>query len=213
MSVRSWSASALLSLAAVLGCVTAPSAMAEGNAAAGKTLAYTCLGCHGVENYKNAYPDYRVPKLVGQHPEYLVVALTAYKTQERSHATMHSHAASMNDQDMQDVAAYLAGDVIKSSGTKPVGTAPAVVATCQACHGADGVGITGIYPTLSGQHPDYIEKALNDYRSGKRRNAVMGAFAQALKPEDIKAVAHYFSQQRPALQTLYRPTSRYTAAK
>ncbi len=213
MSVRSWSASALLSLVAVLGCVAAPVAQAAGDAAAGKTLAYTCLGCHGIDNYRNAYPDYRVPKLAGQHPEYLVVALTAYKSQERSHATMHSHAASMNDQDMQDVAAYLSGGAIKSSGAKPVGTAPAVVATCQACHGADGVGITGIYPTLSGQHADYIEKALNDYRSGKRRNAVMGAFAQTLKPEDIKAVAHYFSQQRPALQTLYRPTSRYTAAK
>ena len=111
------------------------------------------------------------------------------------------------------MAAYLSGEVIKSSGAKPVGTAPAVVATCQACHGSDGVGIVGLYPTLSGQHPDYIEKALNDYRSGKRRNAVMGAFAQALKPEDIKAVARYFSQQRPALHTISRKTAPVVAAK
>ena len=176
-------------------------------------LAYTCLGCHGIDNYKNAYPEYRVPKLGGQHPEYLVIALKAYASKERSHATMHSHAATLSDKDMEDVAAYLSGEVIKSSGAKPVGTAPAVVATCQACHGTDGVGIVGLYPTLSGQHPDYIEKALNDYRSGKRRNAVMGAFAQALKPEDIKAVARYFSQQRPALHTLSRKTAPVVAAK
>lgn len=213
MSVRSWSASALLSLAAVMGCVAAPQAQAAGDAAAGKVLAYTCLGCHGIDNYKNAYPEYRVPKLGGQHPEYLVIALKAYASKERSHATMHSHAATLSDKDMEDVAAYLSGEVIKSSGAKPVGTAPAVVATCQACHGTDGVGIVGLYPTLSGQHPDYIEKALNDYRSGKRRNAVMGAFAQALKPEDIKAVARYFSQQRPALHTLSRKTTPVVAAK
>jgi cytochrome c553 len=214
MSVRSWSYPVLALLVLVSGGFAASTAQAEGNAAQGKLLGYTCLGCHGVDNYRNAYPNYSVPKLVGQHPEYLVIALNAYKSGERSHGTMHAQASSYSDQDMLDLSLYLAGEPVKSAaGAKPAVTPPAAVATCSACHGTDGVGIVNIYPTLAGQHADYIEQALNDYRAGRRRNAVMGAFAAALKPADIKAVALYFSQQKPALQTLARPTSRYSAAK
>jgi cytochrome c553 len=205
MSVRSWSYPVVLTLAAVFGAA-ATDAQAAGDAAHGKTLGYTCLGCHGVENYKNAYPNYSVPKLSGQHPEYIVQALKEYKSGERGHATMHAHAASLSDQDMEDIAAYFSGVPIKSSaGATGAGDAPAAVNTCQACHGRDGVGIMGTYPTLSGQHGDYIERALNEYRSGGRRNGIMGPFASQLKPEEIKAVARYFSKQKPALQTLDRP--------
>jgi cytochrome c553 len=62
------------------------------DAARGAKLAYTCHGCHGIPNYKNAYPVYSVPKLGGQHAGYLVVALKGYKAQERPHATMHAQA-------------------------------------------------------------------------------------------------------------------------
>ena len=213
MSVRSWSYPVVLSLVALIGAAVAPQAQAAGDAARGKTLGYTCLGCHGVVDYKNVYPTYSVPKLVGQHPENIVQALKEYKSGERGHATMHAHASSMSDQDMEDIAAYLSGAQIKAvAGAAAVGNAPAPVATCQACHGRDGVGIMGTYPTLSGQHADYLEQALAEYRAGSRRNGIMGPFASQLKPEDIKAVAEYFSKQRPALETLYRPTSRYSAA-
>ena len=77
MSVRSWSYPLLALLVLVFGGFAAAPAQAEGNAAQGKLLGYTCLGCHGVDNYRNAYPSYSVPKLVGQHPEYLVIALKA----------------------------------------------------------------------------------------------------------------------------------------
>ena len=52
----------------------------------GKELSYTCLGCHGIDGYRNAYPDYSVPKLEGQNPEYLVAALHGYREGDRSHA-------------------------------------------------------------------------------------------------------------------------------
>src|SRR6187431_1091371 len=80
-----------------------------GDATRGKALAYTCNGCHAIPNYKNVYPTYSVPKLHGQRPEYLVAALKAYKSGDRSHGTMHSQATTMNEQDMRDVAAFLAG--------------------------------------------------------------------------------------------------------
>ena len=153
-------------------------ASAAGDPVRGKTLGYTCLGCHGIETYKNVYPTYSVPRLRGQHPEYIVAALKAYGSSERGHATMHAHASSLSDQDMQDLAAYLGGEAIKpAKAAADAAGMPAAVATCAACHGRDGVGIMGIYPTLSGQHADYLEHTLNDYRSGARKNGIMAPFA------------------------------------
>jgi cytochrome c553 len=187
---------------AVLGLVLAAPAGAAGDPARGKTLGYTCLGCHGIEAYKNVYPTFSVPRLRGQHPEYIIAALKAYKSGERSHATMHAHATTLSDQDMQDLAAYLGGEPLKTAGGEPVGKAPTAVATCQACHGRDGVGIMGMYPTLSGQHADYLEHALVAYRSGARKNGLMAPFAVQLKPEEIKEVAEYFAHQKPELKTV-----------
>jgi cytochrome c553 len=180
-------------------------AQVVGDAARGAKLGYTCLGCHGIPNYKNVNPVYPVPKLGGQHPEYIVIALTAYKNGERSHGTMHAHASSMNEQDMADVAAFLAGTVIKAPATPAAANAvPKAAETCTACHGTDGIGIVAEYPTLSGQHADYLERALTDYKKGNRKNPVMAGFVGTLSAADIKALAAYFSQQRPSLHTSKR---------
>ena len=182
--------------------VCAP-AHSAGDAARGKELSYTCLGCHGIADYKNVYPTYSVPELAGQHPEYLVAALKEYKAGERSHATMHQQAASLSDQEMQDIAAYLGGDVLKPDAA-PVGTAPAKVALCGSCHGKNGVGITGDYPTLAGQHADYIARALHEYGHGDRKNAIMPNFVNGLTEQDIAEISEYFSKQSPPLHTAKR---------
>jgi cytochrome c553 len=177
----------------------------------GETLAYTCLGCHGVPNYKNAYPNYSVPKLNGQHRDYVIAALHAYRNGERSHATMHSQAASLSDRDMADIAAYLAGDPLKPG--EPEGKAPEVAQTCEACHGKDGVGITPLYPTLSGQHADYLARALLEYKKGGRKNPIMSNFATQLTGEQMEALAEYYAAQKPALATFDKPASRFTAGR
>jgi cytochrome c553 len=169
-----------------------------GNAERGATLAYTCLGCHGVANYKNSVPVYNVPRLRGQHADYLMLALQAYQSGERSHATMHANSSALDAQDLADVAAYLGGAPLQPS-TKPVGTPPASAQVCVACHGNDGVGITPQYPTLSGQHESYIVRALTDYKKGGRRNAIMAGFAAQLTDADIRQLAAYYAAQRPAL--------------
>jgi cytochrome c553 len=188
------------SAAIVLTLLTAMPGVATqaADAKRGAELGYTCHGCHGIENYKNAFPVYSVPKLGGQHAAYLVVALKAYGNKERGHATMHAHAAGMSETDMADVAAYLAGDEVKPTG-RAVGTAPKASHTCVACHGNDGVGILPEYPTLTGQHADYLAEVLRAYRSGERKNAVMAGMTTALTDEDIDALARYYAAQRPAL--------------
>ncbi len=94
--------------AAVLltGVSVTPAAGAAGDSAQGRLKAQTCLGCHGAPGMRNAYPGYRVPKLGGQHEQYLIDALRAYKAGQRPHPTMQAQAADLSDQDMADLAAF-----------------------------------------------------------------------------------------------------------
>ena len=73
----------------------------------GKEIAYTCLGCHGITGYKNAYPNYHIPRIAGQTDQYLLNALKDYKAGKRKHATMQAQAASFSDEDLANLAAYL----------------------------------------------------------------------------------------------------------
>ena len=89
------------------------------------------------------------------------------------------------------IALATAGLASGSTGSIAAGKAKAQV--CAACHGADGnKTLDGSYPKLAGQYPDYLSKALHDYKSGKRKNAIMGGQAQALSEKDIANLTSYF---------------------
>ena len=184
-----------------------------GDAANGQKIAYTCNGCHAIPNYKNVYPTYSVPKLHGQRPQYLLAALKEYKSGDRSHGTMHAQASSLSDQDMADLAAYLAGPNVlsESKSDVPATARPKASEVCLACHGTNGVGITADYPSLAGQHADYIERALHDYKKGGRKNPIMATFAGQVKDADVRVIAEYYSQRQPSLQTESRPSTILTA--
>jgi cytochrome c553 len=185
-------------------------AMLRGDPHRGKLNSYTCLGCHGIDDYKNAYPMYSVPKLEGQNPEYLAAALHGYRDGDRSHITMHDQAETLSDQDIADIAAYFAGTPLTPGG-KAHGAAPKAAELCVACHGQDGVAVASIYPSLAGQHQDYLVRALEEYRNGGRKNPIMKGFAQNLKEEDIAQIARYFSTLTPSLRTEPRPYSRFSS--
>ena len=72
----------------------------------GREKSETCLGCHAIEGYNNTYPTYKVPKLGGQHADYIISALKAYQKGERKHGTMHANASGLSDQDIIDIANY-----------------------------------------------------------------------------------------------------------
>ena len=97
----------LLGMAATLALFATAGAHAEGDKAAGRTLVYTCAGCHGIPGYSNAYPQYPVPKIAGQNEQYIINALHGYKSGERTHPTMMAQAQSLSDSDIQNIAAYL----------------------------------------------------------------------------------------------------------
>lgn|GEM_PF-89971 len=175
---------------------------AAGNAEQGRQLGFTCLGCHGIEGQRNAYPSFRVPRLGGQGRGYIENALRAYRDGTRPHPTMHAQASSLSDTDIENLLAWF-----ETSGTaSDVATAEQVAGVaaagiCVTCHGADSEGVVPQPPVLAGQHADYLVHALKQYKDGTRTGNVMVAFAAALSDADIALIANYYASQ-DGLETL-----------
>jgi cytochrome c553 len=185
---------ALILISPVLA-VSSACAQQAGDAARGAVLADTCMGCHGIKGYRNAYPSFHVPKLGGQNADYIVIALQGYKDQTRAHNTMHAQVATMTVEDMRDIAAYLSGESAPKAAATVAGGAQELVATCAACHGEAGISPSPTWPNLAGQHRDYLEHAIRQYKTGARKDPVMGAQAQTIKDEDIALIAKYYAAQ------------------
>jgi cbb3-type cytochrome c oxidase subunit III len=67
---------------------------------------------------------------------------------------------------------------------------------CAACHGVDGNSLTPTYPKLAQQHPEYLVKQLQEFKSGKRVNPLMVGFASMLSDEDMKNVAYWVAAKK-----------------
>lgn len=109
----------IVALAAALaaGSAAAQSGASAGDAAKGRQKVQMCQGCHGIDGWRTAYPEvYSVPKIAGQQPAYLVAALKAYRSGDRSHPSMKAIAASLTDADMANLAAYYAQSGVQTAG-------------------------------------------------------------------------------------------------
>lgn len=196
----------LAALAALAVLASTPWAAAQqtlqGDPERGRDLAVTCMGCHGIPGYRNAYPSFRVPKLGGQKAAYVVTALTAYREGTRPHPTMHAQASSLDDQDIADIAAWVgqAGTAADDVDAQTSGLPEAAV-TCVACHGTAGVNIVPPSPVLSGQHRDYLMHALRQYKEQARGMNVMNAMAAGLTEAQMEQITTFYSS-RDGLDTL-----------
>ena len=104
-------AAALLPLA-----VAAQTPPAPGDPNKGRQKVAMCQGCHGIPGWRTAVPEvYRVPKLSGQNPQYIVAALKQYKSGDRGHPSMKAIAASLTDDDMANLAAYYAQEPLTTA--------------------------------------------------------------------------------------------------
>ncbi len=183
---------------AVLGFLGISAANAAGDIERGRVLADTCKGCHAVDTYNNVYPTYHVPRIGGQSADYLAAALKEYRAGNRDHSTMTAQAAAYSDEEIADLAAFLASVVPPLEAKPAKGEAPAAAVTCKACHGETGIGQISVYPYLAGQHQNYLEQALAAYKSGARKGGnagIMQAQLMNLSDEDLKAIAAYYAQQ------------------
>ena len=161
-------------------------------------LSSTCLGCHGVVSYNNIYPTYKVPKLGNQHKDYIVAALKAYRSGERSHTTMKAHAANLSDLDIDKIADYFSSFKAKIATPEDVKIIDEAN-SCVGCHGVDGNSEVPTFPRIAGQYEDYLYQSLKSYKNGKRNNAIMNGVASTLNDDQMKKLSKYFASQKGML--------------
>ena len=181
----------------ILALTGAQATVQAADAEAGKIAFETCRGCHSIPNYSNVYPTYYVPKIGGQRAGYIVSALKAYKENNRPHGTMKANAYDLSDETIENIAEYLAslesqGHSSPTDGDKDVGKK--LAESCVVCH-AEGpdADAGGNIPRLAGQHGNYLVKAIKDYQSGKRNNALMQSTVKDLSEEDLENISAYFA--------------------
>ncbi len=201
----------LLASVIVLGAVSQV-AMAEGDAAAGKTKAAACFACHGADG-NSAAPTF--PKLAGQGERYLIKQIHDIKAKTRSVPAMAGLTDNLSDQDIADIAAYFAGQTTSMDQAKKeplakgeqifrAGIRDRGVPACTACHTPTGSGnaLAG-FPRLGGQHADYVATQLKAYRAGADGDSAgrandgdtmpMRSVAAHLSDSEIAALANYVS--------------------
>ena len=96
--------------------------------------------------------------------------------------------------------AFAASALASPTGNAAAGKKKA--GTCAACHGDGNKTLNDTYPKLAGQYPEYLSKAMHEYKSGKRKNAIMGAQAQTLSEQDIADLSAYFASLKPQIHDL-----------
>lgn len=163
----------------------------------GRTLAQTCLACHGqaalTVSDSPDRPAYRVPLLQGQQPGYLLDALRQYRNGIRRSAVMQPFAQSLAEGDLADVAAFLAGPPLQSRADGPTTAPEGAGRVCGSCHGLDGVGRLPESPSLAGQANDYLVKTIVDYKQLLRPNRDMAAFLEKVDAAEMHIIADYYS--------------------
>lgn len=199
-----------LALSVVIAAISS-SAYAEGNAEAGKTKIVVCSACHGMDG--NSMID-MYPKLAGQHATYLEKQLHDFRSAAqtggkdgRMDPIMAGMSIALSDQDILDISAFFASQAIQGTEVKDIpaegeklykgGDVARGITACMACHGPDGKGAAQAgFPSLAGQHTNYIKIQLTKFRESGRHNDLNGMMqdvAKKLTDSDIDALSKYIS--------------------
>lgn len=185
------------------------SAMAEGDAEAGKAKSATCAACHGADGNSLA-PTF--PKIAGQGERYLIKQIKDIRDGNRQVPAMAPFVAGLSDTDVADLAAYFSAQVPTTGGAKEElvelgqriyrgGIESKGVPACLACHGPDGKGIEAAgFPRLAGQHDAYTQAQLTAFSMNQRTNdgdtRMMRDIAYRLHTTEIEAVSSYIQGLR-----------------
>lgn len=180
--------------------------MAGGDPAAGQSTSIICAGCHGSDGNSSNELN---PKLAGQGENYLVKQLTDFKSGARKEQHMSPMVEAISKQDIPNLAAWFAGQSRKASPNKTVnpqgkqifhnGVDKKGIAACDGCHAEDGKGNDAVgFPSLAGQHAEYIAKQLKDFRAGVRSNdnGMMQNVAKGLSDKEIQVLGKYVESMR-----------------
>lgn len=203
--------STVLALSAAASFANAPATdaaapKAKPDVAKGEASFATCASCHGADGNSGTPTN---PKLAQQHPEYLVKQLQEFKSGKRANAIMMGFASGLSEDDMKNIAFWLASNKAKTGFAKDKelvalgeriyrgGIQDRQIAACAGCHSPTGAGIPAQYPRLSGQHAEYVTTQLTNFRDGIRKNSLqMNQVAAKLNDREIRALADYIAGLR-----------------
>lgn len=162
-----------------------------------------CAACHGPQGISTTI---QWPNLAGQHPKYLSKQLKDMQTGQRSVPTMQGIVASLQEQDIKELADYYA-KIPAAQGSTPQkylkrgeqlyrgGDFNKRISACIACHGPKGTGNAQAgFPLIAGQHAAYTMQQLFAFKNGSRSNDlnhIMHDISKKMNKEDMEAVAHY----------------------
>ncbi len=158
---------------------------------AGEVLARNhCSSCHD-------QGEAGVAKISGLSFDYLLAAMVAYQNRDRPHAIMGDAVAGMSIYDLEKLAFYYAAqppqNSVPASGLAESGVDPALVASCNDCHGEGGNSRKKSVPSLAGQERDYLVSALQAYRQGEREHAKMARAVAPLSRAEMEALADHYA--------------------
>lgn len=207
--MKTWLITLTVAAAFAYGPAQAAGDVKVGDAKAGEAKSAACVACHGPMG-NSVVPMW--PKTAGQHPEYFAKQLADFKAGNRKNDQMTPQALALADQDMADLAAYFASQQQSpgTPGTDPNGigerlyrggNAASGVPACSGCHGPQGMGMgLARFPRVSGQHAQYVEGTLKNFRDGTRANdpnSMMRGVAVHMTDAEIAAVAQYLQGVNP----------------
>jgi cytochrome c553 len=188
-------------LAASIALLLSTAAWADGDAARGKAKAAPCFSCHG-ETGNSTMPG--IPSLAAQPPGYTFLQLFLFREKLRNVPTMTPFVEGLPDQDLEDFAAYFAGqkleplDEPRDPARYQRGAELSQRLRCASCHGA-GYGGQVQMPRLAGQREDYLLGSMEQYQTNERTgiDTNMAAVVYGVPSADLAALAHYMAQHRP----------------
>jgi cytochrome c553 len=175
---------------------------------AGKAKTLVCAACHGADG-NSVNPIW--PRLAGQHASYIAKQLRDFKTMKRMDPTMQGMAATVQDADIDNIAAYFESQKKASANFDKSllemgqsiyrgGITETSVAACMSCHSPSGSGNGPAgFPSLKGQHPEYIVTQLQKFKDGARANdsgKMMRGVANRMSDKEMKAVAAYIAAMK-----------------
>jgi cytochrome c553 len=159
-----------------------------GDPVAGEPLSANCGSCHGARGISH---DPMVPNLAGQEPNYLVAAIKAYRSHERSHEDM---VTDKSDEEIESIAAFYAVQKPEAAGGQQE-IVQDLIAKCDRCHGPSLGNRIRVIPSLNGQSREYLIRAMKEYRGDDRGSSMMHKMSSGYSDEMIDAVAAYYATQ------------------
>lgn len=173
---------------------------AAGDAAAGKSAAAACAGCHGEAGVSAA----TTPSLAGQDAQYFVDAMRAYRGGSRTAPMMQAPALAVDESALADLGAYYAGLEPQAPRVRKALSTAEWADRCDRCHGVNGNSTDPRVPAIAAQRADYLESVLNAYRTGARQSQTMSAMSKVLTEADARQLADHYSHQK-ARAVVYVP--------